>query len=156
MLDRPTTRDGWLARAAALKIEGRAFIDGAYVAAADGATFAKVSPIDGKVFANVADCGAADIDRAVRSARRAFESGVWRDADPAKKKKVLLRFAELIREHGEELALLETLDVGKPIANALERRRPVLRQLHPVLRRICRQAHRRNRAGRRERCGDGA
>ena len=119
MLDRPTTREGWLARAAALKIEGRAFIDGAYVHAADGATFDKVSPIDGKVFAHVADCGAADIDRAVASARKAFESGLWRDADPLKKKKVLLRFAELIREHGEELALLETLDVGKPIANSL-------------------------------------
>src|SRR5271155_4103098 len=119
MLDRPTTRDGWLARAAALNIEGRAFIGGAYVAAVDGATFAKVSPIDGKVFAHVADCGLADIDRAVASARKAFESGVWRDADPVKKKKVLLRFADLIREHGEELALLETLDVGKPIANAL-------------------------------------
>jgi len=120
MLDRPTTREGWLARAAALKIEGRAYIDGAYVAAADGATFAKVSPIDGKVIAHVADCGEADIDKAVKSARKGFESGVWRDADPARKKKVLLRFAELIREHGEELALLETLDVGKPIANALK------------------------------------
>jgi len=119
MLDRPTTREGWLARAAALTIEGRAFIDGAYVAATDGTTFAKVSPIDGKVFAHVADCAAADVDRAVASPRRAFESGVWRAADPVKKKKVLLRFAELIREHGDELALLETLDVGKPIANAL-------------------------------------
>ncbi|HTZ68016.1 MAG TPA: aldehyde dehydrogenase family protein, partial [Roseiarcus sp.] len=119
MLDRPTTREGWLARAAALKIEGRAFIDGAYVAAADGATFDRVSPINGKVFAHVADCGPADIDRAVASARKTFESGVWRDAEPAKKKQVLLRFAELIREHGEELALLETLDVGKPIANSL-------------------------------------
>jgi gamma-glutamyl-gamma-aminobutyraldehyde dehydrogenase len=119
MLDRPTTRDGWLARAAALAVEGRAFIDGSYVAAADGATFAKVSPIDGKVFAHVADCGATDIDHAVHSARKAFDSGVWRDADPVKKKKVLLRFAEFIREHGDELALLETLDVGKPIANSL-------------------------------------
>jgi gamma-glutamyl-gamma-aminobutyraldehyde dehydrogenase len=120
MLDRPTTRKGWLDRAAALKIEGRAFIDGAYVAAADGATFAKVSPIDGKVIAQVADCGKADIDKAVKSARKAFESGVWRDADPAKKKRILLRFARLIRERAEELALLETLDVGKPIANALK------------------------------------
>ncbi len=77
MLDRPTTREGWLARAAALKIEGRAFIDGSYVAAADGATFAKVSPIDGKVFAQVADCGAPDIDRAVspRGARSTAASG---------------------------------------------------------------------------------
>src|SRR5271169_5116703 len=119
MLDRPTTRDGWLARAAALKIEGRALIGGAYVAAADGATFAKVSPIDGRVFAHVADCGAADIDRAVKAGRAAFDSGVWRDADPQYKKKVLLRFAELIRENGDEIALLETLDVGKVISNSI-------------------------------------
>ncbi len=119
MLDRPTTREGWTARAAALAIEGRAFIDGAYVPALDGATFAKISPIDGKAFADVADCGAADVDRAVEAARAAFEAGVWRDADPQRKKAVLLRFAELIRENGDELALLETLDVGKVIANTL-------------------------------------
>ncbi len=119
MLDRPTTREGWSARAAALTIEGRAFIGGAYVAALDGATFSRISPIDGKAFAEVADCGAADVDRAVRAARAAFESGVWRDADPQLKKAVLLRFAELIRANGDELALLETLDVGKVIANSL-------------------------------------
>ena len=121
MLDRPNTREGWTARAAALKIEGRAFIDGAYVPALDGAVFARISPIDGKVFAHVADCGAADVDRAVKAARAAFESGVWRDADPQAKKTVLLRFAELIRDNVEELALLETLDVGKVIANTPER-----------------------------------
>ena len=119
MLDRPNTREGWLARAAALKIEGRAFIGGAYVTALDGATFARVSPIDGKVFAYVADCGEADIDRAAKAARAAFESGVWRDADPQRKKSVLLRFAELIRENADEIALLETLDVGKVIGNSL-------------------------------------
>ncbi len=119
MLDRPTTREGWLARAAALEFEGRAFIDGAYVPALDGATFARVSPIDGKVFTSVADCGAPDVDRAVKAARAAFESGVWRDADPQKKKQVLLRFAELIRDNADEIALLETLDVGKVIGNSL-------------------------------------
>jgi len=119
MLDRPNTREGWLARAAALAIEGRAFIDGAYAPALNGATFARISPIDGRVFAHVADCGEADVDRAVRSARAAFDSGVWRDADPLTKKKVLLRFAELIRENAEEIALLETLDVGKVIGNSL-------------------------------------
>jgi len=119
MLDRPTTREGWLARAAALKIEGRAFIDGAYVDAFDGKTFAKISPIDGRLFAHVADCGAADVDRAVKAARAAFDSGVWRDADPLHKKKVLLRFAELIRENVDEIALLETLDIGKVIANSI-------------------------------------
>ena len=119
MLDRPLTREGWTARAASLAIEGRAFIDGAYVPALDRATFARLSPIDGKVFAHVADCGEADVDRAVKAARAAFESGVWSDADPLRKKTVLLRFAELIRDNLDELALLETLDVGKPIANAL-------------------------------------
>ena len=119
MLDRPNSREAWLARAAALQPEGRAFIDGAYVPALSGKTFARVSPIDGREFARVADCEAADIDRAVAAARRAFESGVWRDAEPQQKKKVLLRFADLIREHTDEIALLETLDVGKPIANSL-------------------------------------
>ena len=79
----------------------------------------EISPIDGKPFADVADCGAADVDRAVKAARAAFEAGVWRDADPPRKKAVLLRFAELIRENGDELALLETLDVGKVIANTI-------------------------------------
>jgi 4-(gamma-glutamylamino)butanal dehydrogenase len=119
MLDRPTTKAGWLARAAALKIETRAFVDGAYVDAASKRKFEKVSPVDGKVFAEVADCDGADIDLAVAAARRAFEKGEWRDAAPVHKKRVLLRFAELIREHGDELALLETLDVGKVIGNAL-------------------------------------
>jgi 4-(gamma-glutamylamino)butanal dehydrogenase len=68
---------------------------------------------------HVADCGEADIDRAVKSARAAFEGGAWRDAAPAHKRKVLLRFAELIRESADETALLETLDVGKVIANSL-------------------------------------
>ena len=119
MLDRPNTKAAWLARAAALKPEGRAFIDGAYVSALSGRTFAKASPIDGRVFAEVADCDGADIDRAVAAARKSFESGVWRDADPQTRKKVLLRFAESIREHTDEIALLETLDVGKVIANAI-------------------------------------
>ena len=119
MHDRPTTKSAWLDRAAALEPEGRAFIDGAYVPALSGKTFAKSSPIDGRVFAQVADCDAADIDRAVAAARRSFASGVWRDADPQHKKQVLLRFAQLIREHTDAIALLETLDVGKVIANAI-------------------------------------
>ena len=119
MLDRPANKDAWLARAASLKPEGRAFIDGSYVDAVSGKTFAKTSPVNGQVFAHVADCDGADIDKAVAAARRSFESGVWRDAEPVRKKKVLLRFAELIREHTDEIALLETLDVGKVIANSI-------------------------------------
>ena len=93
MLDRPNSKAAWLARAAALQPEGRAFIDGAYVPALSGKTFAKSSPVDGQVFAHVADCEAADIDRAVAAARRTFESGVWRDTEPRHKKAVMLRFA---------------------------------------------------------------
>ena len=112
-------RAAWQARASALVIEGRAFIDGAYVAARSGRTFDDVSPIDGRVVAQVARCEAADVDAAVASARAAFERGAWRGTDPKERKRVLLRFAELIRADTEHLALLETLDVGKPILNSI-------------------------------------
>ena len=119
MLDRPTTRPGWEARAAALRIESRSFIDGRYVSAASGRAFSRVSPIDGRVIAEVADNAAAEVDAAVASARRAFEDGRWRDLAPAAKKAVMLRFASLIRDNLDELALIETLDVGKVIGNSL-------------------------------------
>ncbi len=109
----------WRAQAAALAPEGRAYIDGAYCDAADGATFAAHSPIDGRKLADVAACGAADVDRAVAAARRAFEAGVWSGLAPRERKHRLLRLAALITKHQEELALLETLDMGKPIRDAL-------------------------------------
>lgn len=115
----PTTTAGWRARAAALAINGQAFIDGRYVAAASGATFDDVSPIDGRVIARVASTEQADVDRAVAAARRAFESGVWSRQPPRERKRVLQRFAELILAHRDELALLETLDMGKPIGDSL-------------------------------------
>ena len=95
-----------------------AFIDGAFVPAADGATFDDVSPRDGSVIANVARGGGEDIDRAVRAARRSFDGGEWALADPAQRKRVLLRLAQLIDEHAEELAQLESADVGHPIGDA--------------------------------------
>jgi acyl-CoA reductase-like NAD-dependent aldehyde dehydrogenase len=95
-----------------------AFIDGRFVAAADGATFEDISPRDGSVLASVARCGSEDVDRAVRAARRAFDDGSWALADPAERKRVLLRLAELIDEHAEELAGLESADVGHPIGDA--------------------------------------
>ena len=107
----------WRSRAEQLPIEGRAFIDGAYVAAADGNTFACISPIDGALLTQVASCGAAEVDRAVSVARQRFETGVWRGLNPRQRKEILLRWAALIREHADELALLETLDAGKPIAD---------------------------------------
>ncbi|MEE8187674.1 MAG: aldehyde dehydrogenase [Kiloniellales bacterium] len=101
-----------------LSYRSQAFIDGAYVDAADGKTFDCVSPIDGKTLAQVAACDKEDVDRAVAAARRAFEDGRWRNYAPAKRKKILLKLAELIEQHATELALLETLDMGKPIRDS--------------------------------------
>ncbi|HEV3426855.1 MAG TPA: aldehyde dehydrogenase [Paraburkholderia sp.] len=107
----------WQDKAATLSIEGRAFIDGAYRDAYSGRTFDCVSPIDGRVLANVADCGAGDVDAAVAAARRAFNDGVWAGLNPRARKAILLRWAALMREHLDELSLLETLDAGKPIGD---------------------------------------
>ncbi|MGB6009327.1 aldehyde dehydrogenase [Castellaniella sp.] len=109
------TRDDWQAHSLDLDIRSGIYIDGAFGSAASGETFACVSPIDGRTLAHIAAGDDADVDRAVRSARAAFEGGAWSLLAPAKRKRVLLKFAELIRRHQDELALLETLDVGKPI-----------------------------------------
>jgi acyl-CoA reductase-like NAD-dependent aldehyde dehydrogenase len=95
-----------------------AFIDGRFVPAADERTFEDISPRDGSVIASVARCSSEDIDRAVLAARRAFEDGGWALADPARRKRVLLALAGLIDEHREELAQLESTDVGHPIGDA--------------------------------------
>ena len=113
------THAQWLAFAAALPIETRAWIDGRYTHAVEAQTFACISPIDGRLLGAVASCTDADADLAVAAARRAFESGEWSRRAPAERKRVMLRFADLIEQHREELALLETLDMGKPITHAL-------------------------------------
>jgi acyl-CoA reductase-like NAD-dependent aldehyde dehydrogenase len=114
----PTAQD-WRARATALAINGQAFIDGRYVAAASGETFEDITPIDGRVIARVAATDKVDVERAVAAARRSFDSGTWSKQPPRERKRVLQRFAELILAHRDELALLETLDMGKPISDSL-------------------------------------
>jgi acyl-CoA reductase-like NAD-dependent aldehyde dehydrogenase len=108
------------ATAAKLAPRSQAFVDGRFLASARGATFADHSPRDGRLLAEVARCDATDVDVAVGAARRAFDSGAWSRAAPAERKRVLLRLAELIEERAEHLALLESLDVGKPIRDATE------------------------------------
>ena len=105
----------WHTRAAALPRDGRAFIDGQRIATVSGATFECISPIDGNKIADVARCDAADIELAVGVARRAFEDRRWAGLAPAARKRILIRFADLILQYRDELALLETLDMGKPI-----------------------------------------
>ncbi|MGZ3428633.1 MAG: aldehyde dehydrogenase, partial [Polyangia bacterium] len=83
-----------------------------------GETFAKHSPIDNRLLGPIARCLAADVDMAVRSARAAFEDGRWASKAPAARKRILQKFAELILGAKEELALLETLDMGKPIGDS--------------------------------------
>ena len=107
----------WQDKAATLSIEGRAFIDGEYRHAASGRTFDCLSPIDGKLLVKVADSAAEDVNAAVAAARCAFNSGVWSGLNPRKRKAILLRWAGLLREHLDELSLLETLDAGKPIGD---------------------------------------
>ena len=96
------------------------FIDGRWQAAAEGRTMAVVSPIDGKPLTTLAAAGAADVDRAVASARNSFEKGTWSKAAPAERKKVLLKIAELIEKHALELAVLGVRDNGTEISMALK------------------------------------
>lgn len=108
----------WHDAAAALKLSDRAIIDGRAVAAQSGETFQSISPIDGKLLAELPKMGEADVDTAVAAARSAFEDGRWADQSPAERRTVLVRLADLIRAHRDELALLETLDMGKPIGDS--------------------------------------
>jgi len=117
--DLPATRAEWQARADALEFRNRAFIDGQWRAAISGKQFDAGSPIDGRVLTRVAECEAADVELAVAAARRAFDRGEWSNASPVKRKKTLQRLARLMEKHAVELALLETLDMGKPIEDAL-------------------------------------
>jgi acyl-CoA reductase-like NAD-dependent aldehyde dehydrogenase len=110
----------WHERARTLQLRTQAFIEGRYRDAASGATFDSINPATGKLLARVAACDEEDVNRAVISARAAFRKGSWAHLAPAKRKRILLRFAEVIREHTEELALLETLDMGKPIGDSLK------------------------------------
>ncbi|WP_082781515.1 aldehyde dehydrogenase family protein [Pseudomonas azotoformans] len=107
----------WLQKAKDLRLEGRAFIDGVYAYADDGATFGSYSPIDGEPLVQVALCASADVDKAVAAARRSFEAGVWSALAARDRKAVLLKWANLLETHSDELALLESMDSGKPIAD---------------------------------------
>jgi gamma-glutamyl-gamma-aminobutyraldehyde dehydrogenase len=106
--------------ASSLKLPGEAVVDGKTVQSVSGKTFANITPRNGRVLNQVAQCDAADVDLAVKSARRAFEDGPWRRLHYRDKKRILFKLAELMERDAETLALLESLDVGKPITNALK------------------------------------
>ncbi|WP_136249317.1 aldehyde dehydrogenase [Halomonas borealis] len=100
-------------------LETRAYIDDAFVDAEGGATLTTINPATGEALAEVASCDAADAEAAVAAARRAFDGGEWSRLAPGGRKAVLLRLADLMEAHQHELALLDTLDMGKPVNSSL-------------------------------------
>lgn len=99
-----------------LEYRNLAFIDGQFVPAKSGKTFDTLNPATGKVITQLAACEADDVDIAVKAARRAFEEGVWSKVAPAERKVIMQRFADLIEENCLELAVLESIEAGKPIS----------------------------------------
>lgn len=108
----------WRNQALHLKPATTCFIDGELRESKSGETFVDESPIPDIGPFDIASASEADVDDAVRSARQAFDDGRWRNLDPRQRKDIMLRFADLVREHADELALLETIDVGKPISDS--------------------------------------
>src|SRR5262249_47856158 len=106
----------------------RMLIDGKWVEAVSGKTFPSLNPATGDVLAQVAEGDRVDIDRAVAAARHAFE-GPWSKWKPFERQPLLLKIADLVERHFEELALLDTLDMGAPISRTRGGRRRVLGML---------------------------
>ena len=105
--------------ASKIKFEGRAFINGKYVDAVDGNKFETMNPATGEIICAVAKCNSKDVDLAVKVSKKAFDSGIWSKTTPEFRKDVLLKFAELLRKHGIENSVLESLDTGKLIGDCI-------------------------------------
>lgn len=114
MSDLLTTQQ-YQAIAADLTLPTQAFINGAYVDAIDGATMPSINPATGETLAQIAACKQADVDLAVANAKAVFESGAWSKLHPSERKTAIAKLATLIEENALELAVMETLEAGKPI-----------------------------------------
>jgi gamma-glutamyl-gamma-aminobutyraldehyde dehydrogenase len=99
------------------QLETRLFIDGQHVDAIAGGRFATINPRNGRVLAQMSEGREADIDRAVAAAKKAFKSGIWSKMAPRERMEILYQFARLVDQDAEQLALLDTLDMGKPISD---------------------------------------
>jgi aldehyde dehydrogenase (NAD+) len=115
--DRQSPVAAWLAKPLKLLIDGR------HVPSASGRTFKSLNPATEQVIATVAEGNAEDVERAVAAARRAFE-GPWRTMRASERGSILLKWAQLLRDHADEIAELESLDAGKPIAATLRQDLP--------------------------------
>ena len=102
-----------------LKFEGRAYINGKYVDAINGEKFETINPATNETLCFVAKCNNKDVDLAVKVSRNAFESGIWSRSTPEHRKEVLIKFAKLLSEQGEENSVLESVDTGKLITDCI-------------------------------------
>ncbi|MCZ4282270.1 aldehyde dehydrogenase [Kiloniella laminariae] len=113
------TKADWQVKAQALEIKTGLFIDGCFVPSVDGNRFSTTNPVNGEVLAEMSKGSTRDIDLAVTSAQNAWRDGRWRHMPPRKRMAVLSRMADLVEANAAELAVLETLDMGKPISDVL-------------------------------------
>ena len=109
----------WQQCASELALPNQAFISGRYCPAISGKTFSRINPATGGELVDIASCDIDDVNVAVKAARTSFESGIWSSKTPQERKSIMLKWAELINEHQQDIALLETLDTGKPIAETM-------------------------------------
>ncbi|TFH93647.1 aldehyde dehydrogenase [Vibrio ouci] len=109
----------WQNKAETIKFSTQAFINGQLQDANNRETFEIINPATGRVLASVARCAQQDVDLAVSVARQTFESRIWAGLPPSERKSILLNYAKVIDEHKEQFAVLESLDMGKPIGDAM-------------------------------------
>lgn len=114
------THDEYTRIASQAAYRTEALIDGRFLPSQSGATFVTENPATGISICEITACDERDVDAAVAAARRAFDDRRWAGLSPAARKKILLRFASLIHSHLDELAVIETLDSGKPISDNAE------------------------------------
>ncbi|MGK0525008.1 MAG: acyl-CoA reductase-like NAD-dependent aldehyde dehydrogenase [Pseudomonadales bacterium] len=113
------TKAEWQTLSENITLRNQAYIGGRFQSAVSGETFKTINPATERVLAEVASCDQADVDLAVAAAKAAFVSGSWSGKAPGERKKVLLRLADLMQQHRDELALIDTLDMGKSISEML-------------------------------------
>ncbi len=106
--------------AGSIDLPSNAFINGKFMAAKSGKTTPTINPATGKVITEIAACQSEDVDFAVRKAREAFDSGVWSRMHPSDRKHVMIKLVKLMKRHRYDLAVLESIDSGKPIVDCVE------------------------------------
>ena len=106
--------------AGSIDLPSNAFINGKFMSANSGKTTPTINPATAKVITEIAACQSEDVDFAVRKAREAFDSGVWSRMHPSDRKHVMIKLVKLMKRHRNELAVLESIDSGKPIVDCVQ------------------------------------